>query len=51
MGCEEGIVTEVRIQALIDLENCLSYPPRFQVKFEYNKSEKASTEVIITFME
>ena len=49
MGCEEGVVTEDRKEALKHLEDCLSYPPRFQIKFEYYNSEKPSTEVTITF--
>lgn len=48
MGCEEGVVTEDKKEALKDLEDCLSYPPRFQIKFEYYNSEKPSTEVKIT---
>ena len=48
MDCEGSIVTEEKKEALKFLEDCLSYPPRFQIKFEYNDNVTASTKVTVT---
>ena len=48
MECEGGLVTEDKKEALKVLEDCLSYPPRFQIKFEYDDCENASTKVTVT---
>ena len=33
MGCERGIVTQENIDCLDCMEDLLSYPPRFRLKF------------------
>ena len=47
MDCEGSIVTDEKKEALEFLEDCLSYPPRFQIKFEHNYVT-ASTKVKVT---
>lgn len=51
MGCEGEEVTEENTKALKNLEDDLSYPPRFQIKFECDNDnvEKTRTEVTVTF--
>ena len=51
MGCEDGEVTSDDIEMLNLLEHKCSYPPRFRLKFEPEKSANniRSQNVTVTF--
>lgn len=49
MGCKVGEVSDQNLKELKFLEDNLSYPPRFQLKFEYINAEKMVTEEKVIF--
>ena len=49
MGCKVGEVSDQNLKELKFLEDNLSYPPRFKLKFQYINAEKIATEENVTF--